>query len=87
MIAEEKLAELRNWQKYAEHKFNGQRLDEFFKEVNYYEFKSILDTLSALWRVARRAENYINCVPAICNDECVDRLKEALAALRSEEKK
>ena len=78
MITEEKLAILKD--EYITH-------DVLEDCVACKDVPEMLDTLSALWRVARRAENYINCVPAICNDECVDRLKEALAALRSEEKK
>ena len=75
MITEEKLAELRKAYPVSPADY-GEII------MGKITLLYIFDTLSALWRVARRAENYINCVPAICNDECVDRLKEALAALR-----
>ena len=73
MITEEKLAELRK----SVHR-NFEMISDIANPPNIYRMGDFLDTLSALWRVVRAAEN--EGLDAMMDS--YPQMSEALAALR-----
>lgn len=56
MIDEKKLEKYKIWLIDTYEKWNGQKLERNMREIYYPEVKEIVDTLEALWKVARAAE-------------------------------
>lgn len=55
LFTDEDIKRMRDWVTYAEHKFNGQRLDEFVFELQHNEVKDILARLEAAEAVIKRS--------------------------------
>ena len=88
MITEEKLAELRKWNQ-------GHRENDTWMSHSPDKMDEMLDTLSALWRVAREASNIEDMVEVPDNlgasatvtcEVAIRKFRESLAALHEEEK-
>ena len=91
MITEEKLAELRNSIANRPRSLRAKTV-----VIGLRQAFEMLDTLSALWRVAKGADSLCQRIEIYINDdtpkmfgtkEAIANLKASIATLRSEEKK